>query len=594
MSTGRRDSHGRRLTPAQAAELRERAERRSREEGEPWGDTTGPLSLDQVRTTLHELRVYQIELEMQNEELLKAQAELDASRKRYFDLYDLAPVAYFTLNDSSIILEANLTAAHLLGTDRRSLARSPLTRFVSRGSQDVYYQHHRRLHETGLPQTSELVMRRSNGTSFDGHLESTLAPGTGGPRVGRTVLTDVTRRKQEESERRKLQYRLQHADKTESLGRMAAAISHHFNNLLGVTSGNLELAVGDLPPGSGLSDRLTDALAAARLASRVSGMLLTYLGQADEPAGSHDLTAICRTILPVLRASLPLGFDLDVELPEGDVLVGPSESQLEQALVNLVTNAWESVEGRQARIRLDVSTVAGGEIPEVNRFPVGWKPEQIPYVCLAVTDPGKGIQEDEIERIFDPFFSSKAFGRGLGLSVVLGSVQAHGGAILVRSSIDRGTTVKVYLPQLAAGVGEAEDPHPSTTRPEGEPLTILLVEDDDMVRRVGVRMLERLGFLVLPARDGLEAIDLFRLHRSRIACVLSDVTMPGMNGWDTLAGLREIDPAVRVVLTSGFDRERAMSSDHAERPQAFISKPWTLEELADVLEEQVGGRAEGW
>lgn len=587
-------SRGRRLTAAQAADLRERAERRSREEGEPWGDTKGPLSLDQVRTVIHDIRVYQIELEMQNEELIRTQAELDASRERYFDLYDLAPVAYFTLSDTSLILEANLTAAHLLGVDRRALARVPLTRFVARGSQDVYYQHQRRLHETGLPQTCELVMRRSNGTSFDGHLESTLAPGTGGPRVGRMVLSDVTRRKQEESELRQLQYRLQHAEKTESLGRMAAALSHHFNNLLGVTTGNLELALGDLTPGSGLADRLTDARDAARLASRVSGMLRTYLGQVEEPASSNDLSAICRQILPILRASLPLGFDLDVELPETGPLVGPSESQLEQVLMNLVTNAWESVEGRRGRIRLGVSTIPGGDIPEANRFPVEWKPERMPYVCLAVTDPGQGIEEQDIEQIFDPFFSSKAFGRGLGLSVVLGSAKAHGGSMVIRSRVGRGSTVQVYLPLLAAEVGEPMRPRLGLLpRPNAEPLTILLVEDEDMVRRVGARMLERLGFLVMAARDGLEAVDLFRLHGSRIACVLSDVTMPGLNGWDTLEALREIDPAVRVILTSGFDRERAMSPDHAERPQAFISKPWTLEELGAVLEEQVGTTLEG-
>jgi two-component system, cell cycle sensor histidine kinase and response regulator CckA len=136
----------------------------------------------------------------------------------------------------------------------------------------------------------------------------------------------------------------------------------------------------------------------------------------------------------------------------------------------------------------------------------------------------------------------------------------------------------------------ARAPLSAPPRTGGDPLTILLVEDDDMVRRVAARMLERLGFVVLLARDGLEAVDLFQLNRNRITCVLSDVTMPGMNGWDTLAALRAIDPAVRVVLTSGFDRERAMSADHAERPQAFISKPWTLEELAVVLEEQVGVR----
>jgi CheY-like chemotaxis protein len=328
---------------------------------------------------------------------------------------------------------------------------------------------------------------------------------------------------------------------------------------------------------------LTDALTAAREAGEVSRLLLTYLGQSEGEPSVQDLSELCRRSLPILRASLPTRMELEDDLPSPGPEVEVIAGEIQQVLANLVTNAWEAVDDERAGVvRLSVSMVAPEEIPTTDRFPVGWVPRGERYSRLAVSDPGRGIEQGVIDLIFDPFFTTKEFGRGLGLSVALGSVQAHGGAIAVKTGLAGGSSVEVYLPVSA---GEAPEPGgngsetPFAARGKG---TVLLVEDDDLLRKVAEKMLGRLGYTVLPARDGVEAVELFREHRERISWVLCDLIMPRMNGWDTLAALRALDPDVHVVLTSGYDEAHAPSDVPRERAQAFLGKPWTLEQLSSA------------
>ena len=214
----------------------------------------------------------------------------------------------------------------------------------------------------------------------------------------------------------------------------------------------------------------------------------------------------------------------------------------------------------------------------------GWHEEPLP-ADLQPEDRKRTefvTHEPDIKKIFDPFFFTKFVGRGLGLSVVLGLVRAHNGAITVVSAPGRGSTFRVYFPLLAQAAprlpaGEAPG------APEAGGGTILLVEDEAGVRELAAKMLARLGFEVLTAPDGVEALALFQQHRAAIRCVLSDLTMPRMNGWATLTALRKLDPQLPVVLVSGYDEASVMAGDHPEQPQAFGSKPYTLKGLGDAL-----------
>jgi len=565
--------------------LRNRAERKVELESDAILEEKTPIHLEDVRTMFRELRVHQIQLELQNEELLEAQREIEVSRARYLDLYDLAPVAYVTLDRAGTIIEANLTAAGLLGEDRATLVDRSFTDFVAPGDHETWRGERREIFGGSSPRSFELELVRADGAVLAARGHAVLAADDGGAPIARMVVSDVSEQKRAERERERLEERLRQVAKADSLGRMAGALAHRFNNLLAVTTGNLQMALEDLPAGSDITDAVSDALGAARDAAEVSGMLLTYLGQAQGERAPHDLSDLCRRLLPMLRAGLPRGVELEDRLPHRGPNVMVSPAQLQRVLTQLVNNACEAIEGDGGTIRLVVDNVSPEAIPTRFRFPVSWTPEDCAHARIAVEDEGPGIAEDVVDQIFDPFFSTKSFGRGLGLPVALGAVRAHEGAMAARRSPGGGSSMEVYLPTCGGALAEApREPEAwrgGAGREKGRG-TVLIVEDEPLLRKVGVKMLSRLGYETIPASDGVEAVELFRANRDRISWVLCDLVMPRMNGWDTLATLRSLDPEVTVVLTSGYDEAHAMGVEDRERPHAFLPKPWTLERLAGV------------
>jgi two-component system, cell cycle sensor histidine kinase and response regulator CckA len=596
-----------------AADLRRRAEARLDEAPGAVPVELEGLSLDHVRGMLHELKVHQIELELQNEELRRSRAELEVSHERYFDLFDLAPVGYFTLAEDSVILEANLTGGGLLGVARGDLVDRPFTGFVFPEDQDVYYLHRRVVVNTGSPATCELRLVRTDGSTLHALLESAPSLPVEDRATYRTVVSDITERTRAATDRLLLEQRLQQVEKAESLGRMAGSMAHHFNNLLGVITGNLELVLdgfADDPEQAtpGVIESLRDALAGALKAGDLTRRLLMYLGHADGDPIVMDLSEVGRRGIPLLEIAMPLGTELEADLPSPGPLVRMNPRSLQQLLTNLVTNAWEASEPEKASVHLAVSTVPASEVPERDRFPAEWRPQASSYACLQVRDDGRGIDAESLSDIFDPFFSSKSFGRGLGLSVALGTVKAHGGALCVSSVPGRGTTFKVYLPVAETPATDAEEggettPLPTRKPSEGvhrpkrppagdtsaEPATVLVVDDNAMVRRLAVSALGRMGLQALQAADGHEALEVFEKHRDRIKAVLCDVMMPRMGGWDTLTALRRIDPEIPVILTSGYDEASVALGSYPEQPDAFLGKPWHLEQLRDALAQVLQG-----
>jgi PAS domain S-box-containing protein len=545
--------------------------------------------LEVALRSLHELRVHQIELEMQNEELRRTQEELEVSRARYFDLYDLAPVGYVTLSEKGLILEANLTAAKLLGLARSALIKQPLSRFILPQDQDTYYLHRKALLETGAPQAWECRLLKKDAGPFWAQVEATTAPGVDGVSVCRAVVSDITERKLEAEKRAKVETQYRQLQKAEGLGRMAGAIAHHFNNHLAAVMGNLELAIGDLPQGAGSDERLTDALHAAREAAEVSKLMLTYLGQTQARHELLDLSEICHRSVRLLRAAMPIDRVLEADLPSLGPGISANAGEIQQILTNLVTNAWEAGGDGRSAVHLTVKTVSPADIPTWRRFPLDWRPRDHAYACLEVEDQGSGIAEKDIEKIFDPFFSSKSTGRGLGLPVVLGIVRAHGGAVTVETEPVRGSTFRVFLPVLAQGI--LDQPHQAVKSPKIDGGgTVLLVDDEPMLRKLGQRALKSLGFAVLLAKDGVEAMEVFRQHKDEVRCVVCDLTMPRMDGWETLAALRKLVPGLPVVLASGYDKAQVMAGNHPELPEGFLSKPYHLQDLGDAIRRALAGK----
>ncbi len=257
---------------------------------------------------------------------------------------------------------------------------------------------------------------------------------------------DITEHNKIEEERRSWERQRQQLQKTESLNRMAGAIAHLFNNILGAVIGNLEMAVSEMSSGQP-TESLQEALDASYRASEVSGLMLTYLGQSNADNTPMDLSDICQASLSELRDIPGENIDLTMDFPTPGPVIYANADQIRKVLKNLTTNAAETMESRGGTIRLSMHRVQSPEeISAIHRFPIDWVPRDTSYTCLEVADSGFGIQDKEIEQIFDPFYSTKFTGRGLGLPVVLGIVRAHGGGITVESKPDHGSIFRVFLP----------------------------------------------------------------------------------------------------------------------------------------------------
>jgi CheY-like chemotaxis protein len=208
---------------------------------------------------------------------------------------------------------------------------------------------------------------------------------------------------------------------------------------------------------------------------------------------------------------------------------------------------------------------------------------------MEVRDDAGGIAEEHIKNIFDPFFTTKFTGRGMGLAVVLGIVRAHGGAVTVESEMGRGSIFRVFIPLSA----ETVTPPPETPvkiQEIGWSGTMLLVEDNETVRNTVKAVLEHMGFQVLEAEDGIEAVEVFRTNKDAIRFVICDLTMPRMDGWETLAALRKLAPGIPVILASGYDQAQVMAGDHPDRPQAFLHKPYQPAELRKTIRQILAAR----
>ena len=398
-------------------------------------------------------------------------------------------------------------------------------------------------------------------------------------------LGGAVARTQLEDQNRQLQ-------KAESLGRMAGAIAHHFNNQLQAVLLNLELAQRDRPGPATPSAHLAVALQSAHKAAEVSGLMLTYLGQTTAQHAPLDLCVACQQSLLLVRAALPGGVVLETDWPAPGPTVSSNTHQLQQVLTCLLTNAWEALTDAPGSIRLSVRTVSAAAIPTPHRFPVGWQPQAQDYACLEVADTGGGIAGPALDNVFDPFFSTKPTSRGLGLSVVLGLVRAHDGAITVESQPGCGSVFRVFLPRSTAALArrpQLEVP----ARPAPGSGTVLVVDDEPVIRETVALALKRFGFTVLQAHDGVAALEVFGQHPEEIRCVLCDLTMPRMGGWETLLALRKLRPGLPVILSSGYSEEQALAGQHPELPQAFLRKPYEVKTLYAVVTQALASRPDG-
>ena len=415
------------------------------------------------------------------------------------------------------------------------------------------------------------------------------------------VLYGLGRQKQAESERLALERRSQRLAKIESLGAMAGGIAHDFNNILMVILGNIELAMTEAPESTPLRNHLQEMEKSVFIAADLTRKLLSYTGKTQFVITAVDLGKLVKKAARSLAGSLPPSVKLQVRPAPKLPMARADAGKVSQVIVNLVTNAAEAY-GPEKGGRITIATGTqhcsaedlahtAGEV-----MGSGGHPPEGRYVFLEVADHAGGMDEKAARRVFDPFYTTKFPGRGLGMSTVLGVVRGLGGAIRLDSVLGAGTTIRVLLPAVeeeapVLACGGADPPNGGTCR---ELRTILLVDDEAKIRNLAKTMLERLGYRVLPAEDGPEAIRIYQENYRDIYCVLLDLTMPKMNGREIYRKLRSLDPGVCVILSSGYTEQDVMAQFKDEQPAGFVQKPYRIQmlgrKLKAILEAVEAGR----
>ncbi|MGA2254804.1 MAG: ATP-binding protein [Thermoguttaceae bacterium] len=552
------------LHPDDFADLRRRAEKKARDEETQTRETLPPQEAGRL---LHDLQVHQIELEMQNEELRRAQGELEASRARYFDLFDLAPVGYFTLNEQGLILEANLTGAGLLGVGRNALVKQPLTRFILPDDQDIYYRHRKQLFETGTPQVYELQVLRADAAPFWAQLETIEAQDAGGAPVCRAVMSDVTARKQAEEKLAELDRRKD---------QFLAMLSHELRNPLAPILNAVQLL--QLQKAKNSVEQKALAIIerqVGQLTHLVSDLMEVSRAIAGRIELCQERVTVGGIVERAVETARPLidqrRHELTVSLPPDPIWLYADASRLEQVVTNLLTNAAKY-------------TNEGGHI---------WlsAQQEDDKAVLRVRDTGLGIAPAFLPHVFDLFTQAQRSsdrsqgGLGIGLTLAQRLVEMHGGSIGVSSTLGQGSEFVVRLLVCPPGTmpPETQPPQTENARPTGPALRVLVVDDNVDAANVLKMLVQEAGHLVRMAHTGPTALAAALDDRPDV--MLLDIGLPELDGFEVAKRIRQEPLLHKIVLVAvtGYrqaaDRQRVLEAgfDH------YLVKPADFDMVRHIL-----------
>ena len=398
---------------------------------------------------------------------------------------------------------------------------------------------------------------------------------------------EATARLAAEEERRQMGERMHQAQKLESLGVLAGGIAHDFNNLLATIMGNADLAEKRLPLDHSAGDNVAEVLRASRRAADLCRQIQAYAGRGQVASSVLDLNEVVDEMGELLSVSFPNDAEVTIRLTSGLPPVWGDVTQIRQVVLNLLTNAADALPAGKGRIQVTTGELIGEDVVEADLV-IGEPPSRATrLVHLTVEDDGPGMDQDARVRVFEPFYSTKNVGRGLGLAVVLGIVRSHGGTMELRTSPGKGASFRVALPVTS----RAPDPDPlPAVGNGGRPLhgRILLADDEEGVRRACGGMLKEEGLEVVEVADGAEAVERYRAGPEDYDLVILDVSMPRMDGYQALEAMREIRPNVRVILSTG----NVHDADEVEAKfgAPILAKPYGSEELRAAVARGLGRR----
>jgi PAS domain S-box-containing protein len=489
------------------------------------------------------------------------------------------PLAVIETDSAFLIREWNNAAERIFGfTREEALGQDPRFLIPSDRQDDVPERRQALLEsEGGVRVTMENVTRTGQHILCEWYI--TALREEHGRFIGAIFLADDV------TERRRAESALRQAQKLESLGVLAGGIAHDFNNLLTAILGNTEMALDRVQQDPGLLATLQRIEATTQRGSDLARQLLAYAGKAHFAVKPIDLNAIILEMGDLLSVSISkkvaLRQDLQPHLPP----VEADSAQFQQVVMNLVINASEAIGDQAGSVTLRTRSAVYSQAELSAAFP-GQVLEPGPYIRMEVEDDGCGMDAETIGRIFDPFFTTKFTGRGLGLSAMLGIVRGHRAGIRVESTPGEGTTFTLLFPASESTViVPVPEPEPDRTLTG----TVMVVDDESIIRDLARSALEAAGLRVLEARDGLEAVTFFETPREPVDLVLLDMTMPRMGGAEAFRRIRSLAPQVRVLLTSGYTQKESLESLADLPPDGFIPKPFRIRELVGKVREILRG-----
>ena len=466
-----------------------------------------------------------------------------------------------------IILSWNKGAERLYGYPRDEILGQSMTLLLPGDRPDEEAEILQRMRKGERVDHYETVRIRKDGKPIDVSLTISPIHDQNGQISGAShVARDITSSK-------RFQEQLRDTQRLESLGVLAGGVAHDFNNLLTGILGNASLAYESLSSSNPNRPLLANIIKAAERAGDLTRQLLAYAGKGRFVTALINLGELVKEISSLIQTSVPRNVQLRLELAPDLPAVEADVGQIQQVVMNLVINGAEAI-GELAGTVLVATHVQ--EVDEHYLRTVWGSNEVSPgkYVALEVHDTGCGMDHATISKIFDPFFTTKFTGRGLGLAAVMGIVRGHRGALKVYSALGQGTTIKVLLPVAPAAMQQEAEARADASAVARGSETVLVVDDEEIVRLTATSALERYGYTVLQARDGAEAIELFRSKPDSIALVLLDLTMPVMSGEETLRQLKFLKPSVKVVLSSGYNEVEAVRHFTGKGLAGFIQKPY--------------------
>lgn len=517
---------------------------------------------------------------------VRLEHQVKESEEKYRDLYDNAPDGHYSLDGSGTIMEANRTFLSMLGYGREEVLRKMnIDALLSKDSVHVCHVVFPEFKRIGNIHNLELTMIRKDGTLLPVAMSASAVCDANGDFVmSRSVVRDISEKKAADEEKRKLQEQLFQAQKLEALGTLAGGIAHDFNNLLASIMGYASLAKADLRQGDPVYRHVDIIETASVRASELTQQLLAFAKGGKYDAKPNDVNGIVREVITLLSRTIDKNITIELKYA-GDLRPAICDAgQIQQAILNICINARDAMP-QGGTLTIETEDVAL-ELDDVRTL-VDIAPGK--YVRISISDTGMGMDRETREHIFEPFFTTKEKGTGLGLSLAYGTVKKHNGYIQVYSEPGQGSTFRVNLPACTAEEACSKQDARTDLRRGTE--TVLVVDDEPTVKELAGDILRRYGYTVLAAGGGEEAVALYRDRHDEIAAVLLDMVMPRMDGREVFRRVREINPRVKVIVSSGYSHDRDADDLLKQGAAGFVQKPYRMADLVktvgEVLERKI-------